>query len=369
MAFFSYQMIQSSPENVMYQWLEHMIDTGFRVMGSSNGLTYENYGQTSGTTGTGSGGGYHVITGAGQLIAATAGVGAPWIRLATPEDATHYREWCIQVKYISSVTATEWRIEVSRDGTGFDSGGSKNYMPVAADGLAFGHERPVRATHADDYSNIFSSTNYDTCFAWTIGDADENYDWFVWSWPIRTAAALYSGWGCVKVTLPFPGNGADTDPFVYIYFWEAAYGTPSYATTNVLTRFAAGSDTKQEGLATSAQVGCFSSFHYGEVDQGTYQVGFSKQVSYDTGTTTSLIDEIGQLTAADVSYHGPSVVMKNNTSRTTNFIKGYYGGALLKQGYNTLTQPHLVKDADTGVWYANFCGQLIAWATRRGILA
>jgi hypothetical protein len=148
-----------------WRFLQDLIDAGWRVLGSGDTFTFKNAGQTA-ADGAGIGGGYSVITSAngGEFALSPnddrveggigncwsfpwtdppAGVitraGGSWIRLATPANADHYREYLFQVNWKTNNTVNRhyWNIWMARNSTAFSAGGSDFRAPLPTSGLGY----------------------------------------------------------------------------------------------------------------------------------------------------------------------------------------------------------------------------------------
>lgn len=372
--------------HTMFPIIQDLISVGWRVKGSGNNTAFENEGQTSGTTGTGAGGGYDLITSATVLVTKTNNVGCSWIRLATPSDAPFYRELLIQNNFYSGATTIEWRLEWLIGGHEYDTGATAGILPTSSTGTgtAFGHEKPARSSGVDDYSNLFTSTVGAQCWAWNIGDVDENYDFMAISWRPRNSSALFSYFGSAYVATPFPGNeqdlsgggagGVDVDPYIYFFGWDAASSTPTITAGADDLQVLNGSDTKQEGKASTTEVGCFASYKLGQSDEysGTYRVALCNMGGEVSSTFTNMphvnnpVYTSAPITGPEVI--GPALVYKGHSTTYVNFCKGYYSGNMFKMGYKATSTPYTVRPwDDVGLWYANFGGFHFAWYPLRGL--
>ncbi len=374
----------SNAAEPFFEFLQDMIAAGWRVRGSGNYSTYENHGDTDGTTGTGAGGQYDLILTASALVQKVLNTGAAWIRMATPSDAPHYREFLFYTQFRGSVVTTEWRIEWAREGNTFTTGAAAGTPPTATRAVAMGSRQPVRQNSANDCSTYAASAGLNR-YAWSIGDVDEQYDFIFWSWRLRTTApgALYSAFGSVYVASPATGNGADSDPYLYINVARTSDGTPAFSDVNNFFNAQATLSTRQE-TTTSATIapGVFASFRLGDYDDevryGTWQVGLApsaamvsgaeKHMSEFTGITDGNADGSGTNGYSWIEGYHTLLVHPTEAAR---FVKGYCTSNLLKIGHRdtSVGQPYLlVPSAGAGSqWYANFQGLCIAWESLEGI--
>lgn len=365
-----------------FELMEAMIDVGWRVLGSSNYTSYENYPATSGTTGTGSGGQYDLITSVSVLTQKVLNTGVAWRRLATPVDAPHYREILFYTQSIGSVVNTEWRWEWARGGSTFTGSASATSPPSATFAVAMGSRNPSRAASATDCS-LYAAPVNTAWYAYAVGDVDENYDFILFSWKVNTTTpSIYSAFGSAYLASVYPGNNeTDLDPYIYIAKHRTTDTTPSY--TDVRDFFEADTlDSPQEtssGITiTSGVYGSWKYYEYPTVTKaGTYRLGISNPGPRISGTTTSYFDQSpgNALPHEDINGTAPVsgfYVLKDVGSSGVHFIKGYYSGNLLKVGrsLSTNAMPFLIQPADGqgSVWYVNFQGLCIAWEPRKGMV-
>lgn len=364
-----------------FELMEAMIDAGWRVLGSSNYSSYENYPATAGTTGTGSGGQYDLITSVSALTQKVINVGCAWRRLATPVDAPHYREILFYTQYLGSVVNTEWRWEWARDGETFTTGASATTPPSADYAVAMGSRNPARATDSLDCS-MYAAPVGTAWYAYAVGDVDENYDFILYSWKVNTTSpSIYSAFGSVYLASTYPGNGdTDADPYMYIAKHRTSDGTPAY--TDIRDFFEADtSDTLAETASgvtiTSGVFASWDYYDYLNVDSGTYRMGMTHMAPRISGTTTAYFDQSPGYALPHVDLNGTAPisgfhVVKDSGGSGIHFIKGYYAGNLLKTGrvLSTNAQPFLIQPAEGqgSIWYVNFQGLCIAWEPRKGMV-
>jgi len=373
-------------QDIVFAWLEDMISLGFRVLGSGNTVDYENDGQTSGLTGTGSGGGFHVITTATQQGLYVTDTKVSWVRMATPIDAPFYRELLVYQDYYTLRTDGHWRIERGTSSSSkFDTGGSASVPPSQPDyAYAFGHPYPTRSNSSLDFYGLFPDVAGSCWFHWAIGDANENYDWVVHSWRGRGTPGIFSMWGQVQ-TQRFDGQVLtgegpdlpDPDPIVYIHKPTAVDAEPGINASARLLQNIAGSDTAVEDVAVGSELGCFAYLYgvAGNANNGFYNVGLCVPGGYSSSTFQNAITfyqpgyDIGE---AGPQVIGPPLVLKGDATRYYSFCKGLYTGSLLKVGPPAFPSPgtpvvHVLRPLNGGNWYANFGGICVAWPSNQGL--
>lgn len=362
MAFYSRQVTNAlTPHQVMFEFLEDMIARGFRVLGSGNGTTFENEGETAGSTGTGSGGGFHLFTAASQMNAQGA-----WLRLATPADAPHHREWVFRRSSGTGHSEFNWGVWVARDPDGFDTGAGASTRPTAADGLAIGHANPSTSLSAV----LFPNWRY--MAYWTIGDVEDDYSFMFWTVRSANTYELFSAVGWTRVRAPFLGD----DPDPYLYFFK---GKTMTSTTNASLVYGLhnvdGSDTPQESITGDGtpmeQFRAFASFRYGQghAQSGTYQVGLAQAVG-GSGTTPNNrpLHQVGKTGSANLRTHlNPAIAYRGVTASAVRFIKGVHSSRILRLTHDTAKHPYLIRPVGDGPWYAVFWGVAFAWEPGRGI--
>ncbi len=375
MAFLHRQMVYATASDTLFAWITDMITQGWQVYGSGDGSAFSNEGQTSAPY-------TNYITSAAVLATKSTNVGAAWIRLRSPVGASHVCEYLIQCNWYSGSTAIEWRIAVSRNGTGYNSGASAWTRPVAADDLAIGHRRPNKINATTDFSEIFPGTAAAIAF-WSIGDARENFDFLWCTIRQRNPGGLFSYFGRAKITRPWLGleqslhsaGGVDPDPFVYLGRYESNGATPASSTITTDLGGLDGVDVALEAYVNvTTAVGAFASFKYGSADPfaGTYPVALAPPGGYVSAYVSAQMQNNPLYSTVPlVGSHsvGPVVVAKGYSATARNFIKGVYSGNLFKWGWrSTLSIPIMLKPQKGPYWYMNFNGFCIVWEPYRGII-
>lgn len=244
---------------VMFPFMEDLIAQGWRVLGSGDGVSFENQGQTAGATGVGSGGGYHVIDHAtglpvtsswpvGNLVnASVSNSGASWVRFATPSDADHYMELLIQKQWSSNpAKCLGWVTEICKGSQRFNTGADEWTRPFVNTGTAIhlgtrdegAGQTP--STRSDEHtfwgpsSGGGGSTNNNRAY-WHIGDKEEDYDFLFWTsrGPDITSTPtgeVFSTFGRLRTvfniqrTVEAGGPSDDPDPYVIIAGFETGGG-------------------------------------------------------------------------------------------------------------------------------------------------
>lgn len=374
----------SNAAEPFFEFLQDMIAAGWRVRGSGNYTSYENFGVTDGTTGTGAGGQYDLILNVSALTQKVLNTGTSWIRMATPANAAHYREFLFYTQFRGSVVHTAWRIEWAREGNMFDTGAAAGTPPTATQAIAMGSRQPVRQNSANDCST-YAAPAGENWYAWTIGDADENYDFVFWSWKnrITDTGAMYSAFGSLYVSDTFDGNGADVDPYLYINVARVSDGTPAYTDVSNMFEVAHVLSTRQETTtSTTIAPGVYASFrldnYADKTKYGTWRVGLAPTAPMNSSaeTHTSELRDILDSSTPDAAAVEPGnawlegyyAVLRHPTE-DVKFLKGYCASGLLKIGHRSTTvgQPYLMKIEGGLQYYANFQGLCIAWEYEEGI--
>lgn len=256
MAFFQ-RTVAVSPTNLgsangpfiqmWWRFLRDMIDAGWRVKGSGDTFSFLNEGQT-GATGTGYGGGYNVISsdaggehnggggsdtrvvgGLGNIwgFPYTSGIaGASWIRIATPIDAEHYREYMFQSQWKTSPTSTRHVLVVymTIDATAFASGATAYDLPLPTDISRYacigGWQNPKSTGTGQNQTptpiTMTPGGSGGYCH-WFIGDRTSDYD-FSW-WSTRTSEqSIFRLFGQYRLQNCFADqiDDEDLDPYVII---------------------------------------------------------------------------------------------------------------------------------------------------------
>lgn len=365
-----------------FEFFQDLIAAGWRVRGSSNYSSYENFGVTDGTTGTGAGGQYDLITNVTALTQKVLNTGTAWIRFATPADAPVYREFLFYTQFRGSVVHTDWRFEWARQDYKFETGGGAGTPPTATRAVAMGSRQPVRQNSANDCST-YAAPAGDNWYAWTIGDVDENYDFVFWSWKNRTSSpgALYSAFGSLYLGDTFLGNGTDNDPYLYINVARTSDGTPAYTAVNNFYEARHTLSTRQE-TTTSATIapGVYASYklddYADETKFGTWRVGLAPSAPMASGaeTHTSELAEILDSSFEGLAYAGNGwlegfYAVHEHPTEAVKFLKGYCSSNLLKIGHRSTSvgQPYLMKEEGGSQYYANFQGLCFAWESKKGI--
>lgn len=307
---------------------EDMVEQGFRILGSSDGTNFVNDGATDGADTYGSGGEYDLWIDATDAAVANGNYGS-WIRIATPEDATHYREWLLMMYggTIGGVTGNSWRMELSRDGDGFVTGAAAGAPPTAADGISPGAITPESRTgFAAGTDNYVWENTLDNGYYWFVGDATQNYDWLACVFFRRRLSAAM---GCLKLqyTTVAPYGLADEDPFLYIHALETDNTSPTNWNEKWLTCI--DDDDSEEnavgsGRSAASGAGAFASYGYGtgHASEGLYGVALTVPVMLGDNSewSDSGIDAGIQFPFYDNVVGVPVVRVSGST--TFNFRKG-----------------------------------------------
>lgn len=226
---------------IFFAFVEDLIAQGWRVLGSGDGLSFENDGQTAGSSGSGSGGGYHLFTSSSGVVVTSnwsagnwgninSSQGACWIRVASPADAEHYIEYLFQMSS-SSYHHNFLAIDYCRDQQRFDSGASAWVRPSVSSGIALSLVRSLYGWVADPST---LAQHYHPCLApsgtghshWYIGDASEDYDFLLWVSrdDASTLGEVFSAFGRLRTTLGLSRSDGSPDPDPYIHFVDFVNG-------------------------------------------------------------------------------------------------------------------------------------------------
>lgn len=229
-----------------WRFLRDMIDNGWRVKGSGDTYSFLNEGQT-GATGTGYGGGYSVITselggehnggggsdtrvvgGLGNIwgFPYTSGIaGASWIRLATPIDAEHYREYVFQSQWKTNQSSSRFVLVVymTRDATAFAANGTEYEVPLPTDTSRYvaiaGWQNPKASGTGSSQSpnGVSFSPGSNGYTHWFIGDKESDYD-FTW-WSTRTSEqSIFRLFGQYRLQNLYADQIGDEDLDPYVIF-------------------------------------------------------------------------------------------------------------------------------------------------------
>lgn len=320
---------------VLFDFIEDMIAQGWRVLGSGDGTSFENDGETSGTTGTGSGGGFHLFTAGSQFIprdGAEATGTTRWLRLASPSDADHYREYVFRGEdnYNVGTNRDHWRIVLSR--TPMDNGASASTPGTPTTGNAIGlcgvrTGTPWPVTlNTETHPGWAGSTDH--YFYWWIGDSDENYDFVFVGHEFNIGGTITdqpkSMFGQLRVTFPNPINPSDTDPYVYIAMpgqrVDRVKGDLGKGDSNILNeRY----DTYTGTSTITGACGAYD-FSGGGSLSGTYPMS-SATIAYNGTNETQLFDAFDYYYTTDVfkqMVYNP-IMWACWDSNYHEFIKGY----------------------------------------------
>lgn len=239
---------QNAFNTVFFDLIEDFIVQGWRVLGSGDLNTFENEGQTAGSSGTGSGGGYHLFTFASNPIDTSSPWpaenwgnvdfpnGASWIRIATPADADHYCEFLFQLRFDGNPGDGYNMIwEYCSGSQRFNTGATATERPEVNTGKALHLGTPYTGEakpEGNDEVTFFapSGNNRNNLMFYHIGDKEEDYDFLVWTSRGGTAGEgtgeVFCVWGRLRTilneqrTVVVGGPTDDPDPYVLIASME-----------------------------------------------------------------------------------------------------------------------------------------------------
>ena len=220
-----------------------LLAQGWRVLGSGDGYSFENEGETAGLSGTGPGGGYHVHTEAFHLMREDrfgetfAGnwtnqstypneFGSSWMRLATPADAEHRMELLIR----NPSEGTRMEILMLRDPGRFDTGASAWVWPWQASGGVV----PIRLGTRDNFlkeQGAVSAGPAHWCpnsgsarLHCVVGDASVDYDFHMWTCRVGYGGEVFAHLGRVRVEGGYERSDGSEDPDPYVMIAAAETG-------------------------------------------------------------------------------------------------------------------------------------------------
>ena len=220
---------------IWFEFMNALIAQGWRVLGSGDGNSFENDGQTAGATGTGVGGGFDVITTSSVIqqivlpdtVASEGRVGnwgnysgfpdnfgASWRRIATPAGADHYCEYLFQVDSIDEQVLVRY----CRGSQRFDSGATAWGRPNVNTGTALmlGTRNSVEQGQGvtEDANGFLPST--DGRAHWWIGDSSVDYDFLYWSHRKGFNGDVQATFGRLRVTGGPQRTDSSDDPDPYL---------------------------------------------------------------------------------------------------------------------------------------------------------
>lgn len=229
---------------VWFWFMEDLIAQGWQVLGSGDGFTFENQGQTGGGSGTGSGGGYHLFTQAPAIQTPSSWIanawsnvngfpnnlGASWIRMAPPADSGNTREFIFQLQWAANQgTGHTVMIATSRPGVTFSSGATAWRSPDPVGGVAISLAEIDSRYDPDAAVNRANAMVPNVAAAvvhWVIGDATRDYDFMIYSNRTNGVGNLFGAFGMLRLTDANP-LGTDSDPYLIIATLESSGGNTS----------------------------------------------------------------------------------------------------------------------------------------------
>lgn len=369
----------SSWPSLLFLMIEDMIATGWRVLGSGDGLAaFENTGQTGGGSGVGTGGGYHVINqagaGANGMSNQTFNVGSSWIRLASPLGAAVYREYLWVLDFRSGILLDDWRLLTTLDNPGFNSGGSAQTAPVAASSHFALAGNQVLAGTSTDFRAWRPSTVPSTMH-WILGDVNEEFS-FIMITTRGGANAVFSCWGLDQIVNAQPGSNPpttdDPDPHIHIVGHTTAGGNSQDCFAfrgRMYDSLFNNTQGRFEDVTGSHNGGIFASSFLGEAQPsspigGHYQYAFSM---YEEGATDFSFGSLGALPFVGKFGERPNnFIMRSEPIPRT--YKGFTRGRLLRQATRVPGSPEVWED-DTGQRRLNIQGITIPWHPTEGFSA
>ncbi len=364
-------------------WLTDMIAQGWRVLGSGDGFTFENEGQTDGSTGTGPGGGYHVHNTADPLMqddryrVPYAGnwtnisvfpnyYGASWVRLATPADAPHYMEFLFRHTYTTaSGSAPYMEVLFVKDPGRFDSGATAWMWPYLASGAqavrlredTYLYEEGAPSQKLSVWCPAEGRLHY------IIGDAIDDYDFLVWTHrknPV-VSGEVFMSFGRLRVVGGDKRSDGsdDPDPYVILSGFETSdsstnhdWGTPTQGifdvtiNSNTPERF----EDRVESAAATANAE-FAVASYGLGDPGAGVLAGHYDVALKPAAHTSWYTrDLNRLTGSFENV--PAAVVRDEGMLW--FFKGYVKNDLVYFAPTNFDRPRIEELATGG-------GRRLAW--------
>jgi hypothetical protein len=330
----------------LFDMIEDMITQGWLVLGSGDGLlAYENTGDTDGSTGSGSGGGYHVLThsgsGANGMANQTLNVGSSWVRLRAPVDSLNPNlEYLWELSWRASMDFDSWRLMISIDGDGFDSGGDADTAPIAVDQVSLAGNQVKQGTTADFRVWVSDEATASNTH-WVVGGVDEDYAFYIFITRYANNS-IFGAWGLDPVTVlnpGAPGDPPDPDPHIHLACHHAD-ATPNDNFWNVLVNWGMvevdQNTTERVESMTGAEgpaAGCYAFWGKGknppDAATGLYTVALCQLYFGATGSFRRAISDMYPLDADGVvSYYSGNVYMRPNKDLTHAFWKGVSKGDL-----------------------------------------
>lgn len=372
---------------LMFDFVRDLISRGWRVLGSGDVNTFENTGQTAGSTGTGLGGGYDLITScaatvdrttpwtSGQWSNAVTSTGGSWWRIKTPADAPVQREFIFQTPGSSSgQTDANILIRVSLLGfTGNDATAST--PPTATDRLNLVNTQSDTGGAGAACTLLGGSGHAAAIAHWAIGDLSEKYAFYFASCsPTATIGNRAGGvFAFDAVVNPWQGSDPPTtnDPDPYFYLISSAFsntGTSAatWSTDVVASTTIAGRLEDRAGTAIAGgTLGCIASLYKGEAGPpataGHYFMGLATPadlVSTFAGGggplgnfAPGLIGKTAIINVMSISRPGAS---------TEKVIKGYASGNLIRI-FTRVAGESVVFQDQSSVRWLNLGGLALRW--------
>lgn len=241
---------------IWWDFVQDLISQGWRVLGSGDGDSFENDGQTAGTTGTGAGGGFDLfaarppaiqsitlpstVAGAGRtgLFANVSGFpdgfGAAWWRIATPEGADRYCEFLFQLSWVNNGVDERMIIRYCSGNQRFDNGASAWERPQVNTGtaLSLGNQISADVAGSNTYTVFLTSGNGHV--HWVIGDADDDFDFHFWVSRDGFSGEVFSNFGRFKLVggQKRTDDSDDPDPYVLLCAFETGSASTNHNLDN-----------------------------------------------------------------------------------------------------------------------------------------
>lgn len=340
---------------VFFNFIEDMITQGWRVLGSGDGISFENEDETAGSTGMGSGGGFHLFTqatairvapGTGPLAENWGNVsgtpdffGASWLRLVSPAAVSERIEFLFQLQYSSNPgTGTGLMVAMCKGAQRFNSGAGAWQIPDVSTGTALVISSNITQFNTSQNRIAHFAPNSVGLMHYIIGDVDDDYDWIFWTNRLNGSGFVFSTLGALR-TIGNPmrsDSSVDPDPYVVLATGESSSSstTDDWGNSNIFVSCDAGSPDRLEDR-TSA-IGNFEKLiaSYGLGDpaaqaagvDGHYDVACLRYGVNDSGGIQSISDGAQKDAAQDKNLVIPVVAVGrfgNQAGIDTQFFKGY----------------------------------------------
>lgn len=390
------------PSLVLFDLMEDMIASGWRVLGSGDCVSFENQGQTSGSSGSGSGGGFDVITSGdgvqGSDVSHTEGglnnadesptfAGASWRRLASPEDYDGYVELLFWRSFHANQAGDRWTLYQATTDQAFNSDGDAFRAPVDFTKKNFIAIMGTRVPSAEPTGGdgekgdvTWVPGNGGSHNHWFIGDKDEDYDFVYYN--NRGADSnvdMFQLFGRVR-TSPntLPDGSDDPDPFATLKLGKTSRGTISGLQDNEADIFEVNTGItlpeRMEYTDSAPSDGCLIPVSYGLgtnwAGRGTYPGNILRWDGGDANMMESLATTKDPITNSHQILFNPLIGRTGPDTQQdliVRFIKGSIKNKIL--GLTTIyyESPKIENDPATGESRLNWGFLSLPWLSSQPI--